>query len=85
MLCDRLVSEFATPSDTLQWVEPGMTAFDALQLMASRGLRHLPVRQPPTWIWRPGMGELLKHSTSQPAPPALLAVVSMRELCTALC
>ena len=47
-------------------------------------MRHLPVRQPPTWIWRPGMGSLTKDSRTVAEPPALLAVVSMRELCSGL-
>ena len=56
---------------------------EALRLMATHNLRHLPVRKPPTWLWRPGMGNL-KEATVAPEPPALLGVVSMRELCKQL-
>ena len=62
-----------------------MGAMAALAMMAANGYRHLPVRKPPTWLWRPGMGELKKgFHLGTAEPPALLAVVSMRELCVKL-
>ena len=77
------VAAVMTTSDKLMWVEPGMPAMEALRLMATHNLRHLPVRKPPTWLWRPGMGDLEKATVAN-EPPALLGVVSMRELCKQL-
>ena len=51
---------------------------DAIEIMASKGIRHLPVRKPQTWLYRPG------HGMRGLEPPSLLSVLSMRALCAAL-
>ena len=74
-----LVAEVMTPAESMIWVEPNLPAIDALHLMATKGMRHLPVRKPYDWLYRPGM-PLKKGFILAPEAPALLAVVSMREL-----
>ena len=72
-----LVAEVMTPAESMIWVEPNLPAIDALHLMATKGMRHLPVRKPYDWLYRPGM-PLKKGFILAPEAPALLAVVSMR-------
>ena len=70
--------EFLTDSSKLVWVEPEMSMMHAINVMATKGIRHLPVRKPQTWLYRPG------HAVRGPEPPSLLSVLSMRALCAAL-
>ena len=62
---------------------PRLLCLITVSRVVRRGMRHLPVVAPVTWIWRPGMGRLLERA-ADPEPPSLLAVVSMRELCQTL-
>ena len=71
---DTPVEEFMTPSSQLLWVEPTVPMMEAIDLMATKGIRHLPVQKPQTWLHRPGYGMRVSE------PPSLLSVLSMRAL-----
>lgn len=72
------VRDHLTDSSQLIWVEPTVPMMEAIAIMATKGIRHLPVQKPQTWLYRPG------HGVRGPEPPSLLSVLSMRALCAAL-
>ena len=62
------VNEFMTSAADLQWAETDFPAMDALRLLHTERIRHLPVVR------------LASAASAAPEPPELHAMISMREL-----
>ena len=41
-----------TTGKSMVWVDPSLCAHQTLSIMATKGMRHLPIRKAPTWLFR---------------------------------